>query len=156
MNEIQGTLELIRRRLDEFLSAEHPRSHEWVALSNIPGDRNDRLMMVLANVQRETATANAVVAPPLHIDLFILFYANFGDDQYAEGLGVIGRTIRFFQENPWFTRDNLPGLDPEIDKLTFEMVNLDLADLNYLLGMMGAKYLPSAYYKVRIILSGRR
>jgi len=156
MSEIRGTLEHIRRRLDEFLSAEHPRSHEWVVLSNIIGDRNDRLIMVLANVQRETATANAVVAPPLYIDLFLLFYANFGDDQYPEGLGVIGRTVRFFQENPLFTRDNLPGLDPEIDKLTFEMINLDLAELNHLVGMMGVRYLPSVYYKVRIIRSDRR
>jgi hypothetical protein len=31
------------------------------------------------------------------------------------------------------------------------MVNLEMTDLNYLMGMIGAKYLPSVYYKVRVI-----
>jgi hypothetical protein len=119
--------------------------------------------MLLANIKHETIISTysptvpvkgnqyGLITPPLYIDLFVLFFANFNDKNYPEGLGVISRTISFFQQNPWFTRENLPGLDPEIDKLTFEMVNLEMTDLNYLMGMIGAKYLPSVYYKVRVI-----
>jgi hypothetical protein len=64
---------------------------------------------------------------------------------------MISQTISFFQQNPWFTHDNVPGLDPVIDKLTFEMTNLDLVDLSYLISMTGTKYLPSVYYKVRLL-----
>jgi hypothetical protein len=170
MSKIAGALEAIRTRLNESFAAADPRPGDWVILSNIcdqngkPYDTaKDKLLMVLANVQRDTpartsnpATAvrpdqSALPTPPLYIDVFVLFYANFSESTYAEGLRVISRTISFFQQNPVFTRDTLPGLDPAIDKLTFEMTNLGIADLYYLLGMFGAKYLPSVYYKVRMI-----
>jgi hypothetical protein len=170
MSEIRGTLELIKRRLNQFIQNADPRPEEWVTLSNLV-DQNgspyeaakDKIVMFLANIQREitistynpnVATASgsyAVVAPPLYIDLFLLFYANFYDQSYPQGLGAISRTISFFQQNPWFTHDNLPGLDPAIDKLFFEMTNMEPVELNYLMGLTGSKYLPSVYYKVRMI-----
>jgi hypothetical protein len=170
MSAIQKTLELIRQKLNEAFKNVDPRNEDWVILSNIVDQEGnayeqakDKVVMLLANIKHETiiSTYNptasvksnqyALITPPLYIDLFVLFFANFNDKNYPEGLGVISRTISFFQQNPWFTRENLPGLDPEIDKLTFEMVNLEMTDLNYLMGMLGAKYLPSVYYKVRVI-----
>jgi hypothetical protein len=170
MSEIRGTLEVIRIRLNESLRHAPPRASDWVVLSDLVDpegnpvpEARDKLVMFLAGIQRETTVNtynpsepvsgnnHAVVAPPLYIDLFVLFYANFSGKSYAEGLAVIARTISFFQQRPWLTRDNLPGLDPRIDKLTFELVNLDPVDLNYLIGLTGAKYFPSVYYKVRMI-----
>lgn len=170
MSDIRQTLEAIRKRLNESLSAALPRSEEWVVLSNFTDHEGrpyegarDKLVMFLANVKHETVIstynrntparegAYAVVAPPLFIDLFLLFAANFWDKSYPEGLEVLSRTIGFFQQNPWFTRDTLPSLPPSVDKLAFEFTNVDLTELSYLMGMAGTKYLPSAYYKVRAI-----
>ena len=170
MANIQTTLELVRRRLNEFFRNAEPRTEDWVILSDIADheghpheDAKNKLVMMLANIQHETIVSTynptvpaggnrySVVAPPLYIDLFVLFFANFYGKHYPDGLGVISRTISFFQQNPWFTHQNLPGLDPVIDKLTFEITNLDLVDLSYLMGMIGAKYLPTVYYKVRMI-----
>lgn len=167
---IQTTLELIRQKLNEFFRNADPKEDDWVILSNVVNSEGqpyehakDKVVMFLANIQHETTISTynrttpvngdqyALVAPPLYIDLFVLFFANFYDKNYAEGLGMISRTISFFQQNPWFTHDNLPGLDPIIDKLTFEMTNLDMTGLNYLMGLMGTKYLPSAFYKIRMI-----
>jgi Pvc16 N-terminal domain len=170
MSEIRGTLELIRRRLNQFIHGADPRVDQWVILANLV-DQNgtpneaakDKIVMFLANIQREVTISTynpnvptasgtyAVVAPPLYVDLFLLFYANFYDHTYHQGLGAISRTISFFQQNPRFTHANLPGLDPEIEKLYFEMVNLEPVELNYLMGLTGSKYLPSVYYKVRMI-----
>lgn len=170
MSAIQTTLELVKQKLNEFFRNADPKADDWVILSNIvdheghPHDpAKDKVVMCLANIQHETTISTynratpvkgdqyAVVAPPLYIDLYVLFFANFYNKNYPEGLGMISRTISFFQQNPVFTHDSLPGLDPVIDKLTFEMFNLDMTGLNYLMGLMGAKYLPSAYYKVRMI-----
>jgi hypothetical protein len=170
MAVIQNTLRLISERLNEALAAADPKSKDWVSLSNLVNqtgqpfpNAKDKIVMCLANLQHETFVSSyqaavpvangqfAVIAPPLYIDLFLLFYANFGELNYSDGLGMISNTIAFFQQNPYFTHDNLPGLDPAIDKLTFEFSNLDLMSLNYLMGMMGVKYLPSVYYKVRMI-----
>src|SRR6185295_4731012 len=144
MSEIRGTLEQIRKRLNEFLWNAAPREDEWVVLSNLVDAQGqpletaqDKLVMFLANVQRENVISTynpnvpvagnrfAVTAAPIYIDLFLLFYANFSGKNYAEGLSALTQTIIFFQQNLWLTHDTLPGLDPRIDKLTFEMTNLD-------------------------------
>jgi hypothetical protein len=164
------TLETVRRRLNEFIQAAEPRPEEWVVLSNLvdpegkayDGARN-RLVMYLANVQKETVVSTAtgvvpagdsryaIVAPPLYVNLYVLVFANFYDAGYAEGLGVLSLAIRFFQQNPSFTPATLPGLPAGVDRLSWEMATLDAAGLNYLMGMAGVKYLPSVLYKVRLL-----
>ncbi|MBX7224103.1 MAG: DUF4255 domain-containing protein [Blastocatellia bacterium] len=170
MNIIQTTLELIRQKLDESFQNVEPRNERWVILANLANpdgslfeETTNKVVMFLANLKHETiiSTYNrtvptktdvyAVVAPTLYIDVYVLFLANFYDQRYAQGLGAISQTISFFQQNPVFTHVNLPDLDPVIDKLTFEFVNLEISELNYLMGMIGSKYLPSVYYKVRMI-----
>jgi|CXWL01.1.fsa_nt_gi hypothetical protein len=170
MGEIRKTLELVRKRLSEYVTNATRRSEDWVLLTN-PTDAEgrpyewttNRVVMVLANMMRENLISTyqpavpiagdryAVVPAPLYIDLYVLFWANFTEKNYPEGLEMIGYTITFFQQNPVFNHETLPGLDPGIDKLTFEFTNLDLTEFNYLLGLFGAKYLPAAYYKVRLI-----
>jgi hypothetical protein len=168
VSDIRATLEAVRQRLNEFMQAAEPRPEEWVVLSNLvdpegkayDGARN-RLVMFLANVQKETVISTAtgvvpagdrqyaIVAPPLYVNLHVLVFANFYDAGYAEGLGVLSLAIRFFQQNPSFTPASLPALPAGVDRLTWEMVTLDPAGLNYLMGMAGVKYLPSVFYKVR-------
>lgn len=170
MELIRTVLELIRQKLNESFTSFDPRPEEWVTLANImdhdgrPFARaKDKVVMVLANIKHETiistyssavrtkTSSYAIVAPPLYIDLFVLFYANFYDENYHHGLAMISRTISFFQQNPWFTPDNMPDLPPVVEKLTMEITSLDLLELNYLMGMMGVKYLPSVYYKLRLL-----
>lgn len=167
---IQQTLELIRERLNGYLQAADPAAEHWVLLSNLAGhegrelDRTrNKVVMFLANIQHETTSRNYLrtapvgghssvpAAPPVHVNLFVLLYANFSDQSYPQGLGMISRTIQFFQENPYFDHQNLPGMPPGVDKLAFEHLNLDEAGLSDLMGLAGVKYLPSVYYKVRIL-----
>jgi hypothetical protein len=170
MDQIGTTLDLIRNKLNQFISNTYAQQREWVILSNVmQADANvyenatNKMVMFLANIQHETiiSTFNknrpisndsyVVVAPPIYINLYLLLYANFSDGHYRDGLAMISDTIAFFQQNSYFTQSSLPGLDPVINKLAVEMVNLDLHEVNYLLGMMGAKCLPSVYYKLRLI-----
>lgn len=170
MSDIRATLEAVRQRLNEFLQAAEPRAEDWVVLSNLvdpegksyDGARN-RLVMFLANVQKETTISTAtgtvpagdsqyaMVAPPLYVVLYVLFFANFYDATYAEGLKILSLALSFFQQNPAFTPATLPGLPEGVDRLTFEMSNLDPMDLSFVMGNAGVKYLPSAFYKVRLL-----
>jgi hypothetical protein len=170
MNAIQSTLELIRARLDAFFKVSDPRTEDWVVLSNIVDHEGrtyesakDKIVTFLAGIQHETIISThtrtvssgggqyGVQNPPLYINLLVLFYANFYDKNYSDGLGMISRTISFFQQNPFFSHDTMPDLDPAIDKLTLEMMNMDVTQANYLMGLMGVKYLPSVLYKLRMI-----
>jgi hypothetical protein len=170
VSDIRTTLEAVRQRLNEFLQAAEPRPEEWVVLSNLvdpegktyDGARN-RLVMFLANVQKETVVSTAsgmvpagdnyyaVVAPPLYVNLYVLVFANFYDASYAEGLRVLSLAISFFQRNPSFTPVTLPALPGGVDRLSWEMSSLDPAGLSYLIGLAGVKYLPSVVYKVRLL-----
>jgi hypothetical protein len=170
MDMIRTVCELIRKQLNTFFQNTDRGDEDWVILSNIVDHdgvlceaAKNKMVMVLTNITHETivSTYNStaktktgtytVIQPPLYIDLFLLFFANFYDKRYSQGLGMISRTISFFQQNPWFTHANMPDLDASIDKITMEITNLDLLQVNYLMGMLGTKYLPSVYYKLRMI-----
>jgi Pvc16 N-terminal domain len=170
VSDIRATLEAVRQRLNESLQAAEPRPEEWVVLSNLvdpegkgyDGARN-RLVMFLANVQKETVVSTSrgmvpagdshysLVAPPLYVNLYVLVFANFYDAGYAEGLRVLSLAISFFQQNPAFTSATLPALPAGVDRLTWEMESLGPTDLSYLVGLAGVKYLPAVVYKVRLL-----
>ncbi len=170
MEAIANVLELIRQQLDSYFQNVSRRSDDWVILSNVfdnqggfYGATDNKIVMFLANIAHETVISTytpavrtgsgsyAAVPPPLYIDLFVLFYANFSNANYVQGLRSISRTISYFQQNPAITRDTTPGLDPAVDKILMEFTNLDMINSNYLMGMMGVKYLPSVFYKLRMI-----
>lgn len=170
MGNIRQPLELIRNRLNEYIKNSVPRPEDWVILANLLNtdgsayeEARDKVVMFLANIQNDTTISTfnrnvpiqnnqyAVVTPPLYLNLYVLFYANFQDKNYADGLGAISRVISFFQQNPAFTHETLPDLEPDIPKLSFELTNLDATGLSYLMSLAGVKYLPSVYYRVRMI-----
>lgn len=118
--------------------------------------------MTLYNISRENIVSTytstkagvggfAIVQPPIYIDLHVMFMANFSAKNYSEGLEAISLVISFFQQNPCFTHSNAPDLGPEIDKITMEMSNLDASELNHVMGVLGTKYLPSVFYKLRML-----
>jgi hypothetical protein len=80
-----------------------------------------------------------------------MFMANFSAKNYSDGLAAISYVISFFQQNPWFNQANAPDLGPEIDKISMEMANLDPVDINYVMSTLGTKYMPSVFYKLRLL-----
>ncbi len=171
MTAIASTLRLIRDKLNEQFKAEDPTyPDDWVVLSNIVNPdgssaerTTDKIVMTLAGIEHDTTVATwsrtvpagsnqyGVVTPAVNVNLLVFFYANFYSNNYETGLRMISGTISFFQQNPWFTHASLVGLDPAIDKLAMELNNLDTTATNYLVGMLGAKYLPAVLYKLRLI-----
>ncbi|GAB3126408.1 Pvc16 family protein [Novispirillum itersonii] len=170
MDLIGTTLELIRGRLNDSIQNLDNRPEDWVILSNIvdvdgkPYEAAiNKIVLCVTSMQDEKviSTFNPMlrgpegkygqVTPPLYLDVNVAFIANFYNKNYRDGLVAISRTISYFQQNPYFNQQNLPGLDPAIDKLNLEFVNLDPVDLNYVMGMLGAKYLPSVFYKIRLL-----
>jgi hypothetical protein len=166
---LQSTLDLLRGRLDAAFQISDPRSEEWVALTNpvdldgrVSESARNKIVMTLVGLQSDTTIGAfpttipagnqfARVASPLYLNAFVMFLANFTESNYATGLGMLSRTIAFFQQNPVFTHDRLPGLPAEVDKIAMDFVNLDLMQANHLMGMQGLKYLPFALYKMRTL-----
>lgn len=123
------------------------------------------LGMTLVNIEEESTMKNrpfyketpqgkmAKVNPEVMVNLYVLFTANFGDDEfgYRESLKFISRIISFFQVNKVFTPKLFPGLDPDIEKVTAEMYSMSFEQQNHLWGSLGAKSMTSVMYKLRVL-----
>jgi len=87
----------------------------------------------------------------MHMNLYLVFAAHFPDPNYKEALHFISLVIEFFQGKSVFDKFNTPGLSANIDRLIFEFVNQDIQEMNNMWSLIGAKYLPSVVYKVRML-----
>lgn len=91
----------------------------------------------------------SIVNPEIKLNLFILITANFTN--YDTGLQFLSAAVKCFQSKNVFTPDNTPFLDSSIQKLIVELFSLDFEKQNHLWGSLGAKYLPSILYRVRLV-----
>jgi hypothetical protein len=162
--------------LDQSLRRQTPGGGERAVLSNLVDangaavpEASDKLAAFLVNIEREVipvrgsryvddgqADRIGVVRPPVHLNLLVMFAANFSGSTYNEALKMVEHTILFFQGRAVFTPINTPGLNPAIDQLTMEIENLNTTDLSNLWGVLGGRYLPSVLYRMRLIaIDGR-
>ncbi|RYD66169.1 MAG: DUF4255 domain-containing protein [Sphingomonadales bacterium] len=172
---IRNALETIAGLANAYLENLDRRGDAWISLTSLV-DHNgtlnqgarDKIVMCVYNITREItistyqptlssgrktdlAAGLAIISPPLYIDIHLMFMANFTEKNYSDGLAAISRLISYFQQTPYYDSSNAPMLDPAFDKLTLEFENLSPVDVNYVMSMLGTRYLPSAFYKLRMI-----
>ena len=172
---ISNALETLCGLANGFMENIDARGDEWISLTSMvdhdgatnPAARN-KIVMCVYNITRETPMSTyptsvtsippngggvsfPVVNPAIHINIHLMFMANFSEKQYGDGLTALSRLISFFQQTPYFTRARAPGLSPQIDKLTMDFESLSAVDVNYVMGMLGTRYFPSAFYKLRML-----
>jgi hypothetical protein len=92
---------------------------------------------------------HVVREPELRLSLMVLVAANF--TVYVEALKYLSWALTFFQANPVFTTERHPALDPRITRLTAELQTLNFEQTNQLWTFLGAKQLPSATYRIRLV-----
>jgi len=112
----------------------------------------ERIFRSGANYQKERASlpSNQTVNPHLYLNVYILFVANF--TSYTLSLKLLSLIISFFHSHRIFDSQNSPSLGFEIEKLAIELVNLPFEDQKDIWSLLGNSYLPSALYKVRMIV----
>lgn len=123
---------------------------------------DESLGIFLVNIEEERVTRSQIghltgpdgtvshVNPEVKLNLYIVVAANFS--KYKTGLEYLSGAIRFFQGKSVFTPDNTPEMEPAIQKLIVEMITLSFEQQNHLWGSLGAKYLPSVLYRVRMLI----
>lgn len=100
--------------------------------------------------------------PEIKLNIYILVSANFASGEaggtanatgvYGEGLKQLSYVISFFQGKNVFTTDNSPGLDAGIQKLIVELYSSSFEQQYNFWNVVGAKYLPSVLYRVRMLV----
>ena len=114
----------------------------------------NKIIITLVNVEKETINGNNAlpnVAVPLNINLYVLFSAYFSAGNYSEALRFLSFVMGYLQQKNVFSRSNTPQMDSHMVKLVFEMENLSTERMNNLWASLGAKYMPSVLYKMRML-----
>jgi len=121
----------------------------------------DRVLLALINVEEEKIGKaqspqvkhvngkDVKVSPEVHLNLFLMVIANRSN--YEESLKFLSHILIFFQGKHVFDSQNSPDLDKDIKKLIVDLHTISFEQLNNLWGAMGAKYMPSVVYKLRML-----
>src|ERR1044072_1182614 len=121
----------------------------------------NKIIVTLLNVEKDTIGKNSAglpigvtssnTAPAVNINLYVLFSAYFSSTNYHEALRFLSFVVAYFQSKNVFTSANSPSMDPRIGKLIFELESLGADKLNNIWTTLGAKYMPSVVYKIRML-----
>ena len=160
---IHEALSYIRRELRDRL----PVADGEVMIESarvLAGQNNDLgAYITLVNVEEEPTLRNLPTVerlggalqrqePPIHLNLYLLFSFEFLT--YETSLLHLSNTIGLFQEKRVYTAANASVTNPfpaGLEKLIFELHNMNFEALNNLWGVMGGAYFPSVIYKVRMV-----
>ena len=167
---IDKSLEVLKKIIRNYLSRLpelNLTSTDFVELSSIVNQDGsvalpeNSIGLTLINVEEERVVKSqksvsiasdgqvSEINPEIKLNLFVLVSANF--KEYDTGLQYLSAVIRCFQSSNVFTPENIPEMDPSLQKLIVELFTLNLEQQNHLWGALGAKYLPSVIYRVRLI-----
>jgi hypothetical protein len=167
---IYSALNVIVVKINDYLKLKFSSNGNYLELSNLLDQDGslatidtNKIIATLVNIEKETAIGMnhqmrsndngkyTSMNPPVFINLYVLFTSVYTGKNYTEGLKFISSIIEYLQGVLVFDHSNTPQLSPKIDKLTFEIVNLDMQNLSQLWGAIGGKYMPSILYKVRML-----
>lgn len=174
---IKSALEFLKDEVETYLELANGMAtpaDDFVVLSNVAKENgdwaipNDKIGMSLINIEEEKVfkdqeflhrNSNNEIEqynPNIKLNLYVLFCARYVDgdgagDEYVEGLKQISYIINFFQGKYVFTPDNSPGMDPSLQKLIVELYSYSFEQQYNFWSILGAKYLPSVLYKVRLV-----
>ena len=159
---IHNLVSSIGFRLDEFLKNKLSISEDSVVISSLVdmgGNMNqeieNKITVFLINIEEEKITKNGQfqsmqgMAPPVTINIYLMFTAYFPNFNYIESLRYISLVIEFFQNYNTFNNANTPLLSNNIDKLHAEFYNIDINEVSRFWGGIGTNYIPSVAYKIK-------
>ncbi|SRR6056297_374283 len=158
---INNVMSAVAEKINENLNNRFSQSRDLVMLSSLneleddsKTDIQNKLLLTITNIEEERFSQRSHTRAsnqPLNIYLYLLLSANFQQSNYEEGLGLLSAAISFFQYTAVLNHQNTPELDANVEKLVFEIVNLNIQELSQIWGIHGGKYLPSVLYKVRTV-----
>jgi hypothetical protein len=165
---IYQSLHCLADEINDFFRIKLQVTEDKVLLSSIVNQDGsvavqgeNKIVLTLLNVEKENAkTSPGYPAAPrtsngqasaININLLIMLSVYFSGNNYPEGLKFLSLVISFLQRKPVFNQSNTPRLPAEIEKLSFDLETIGLERLSNIWTMIGAKYMPSVIYKLRML-----
>lgn len=161
---IYECLNVITDNLNSYIKKKFGLNKNKVKLSNVisrddNSDTNelDKITVTLVNIEQEKVLSanNSKGNAPIHINLYVLFAAYFGEDgSYAQALRELSEIIAYFAGQRVFSGQNTPDLPGGVEKLVFDLEKTSNQDLQNVWMMLNGKFTPSVLYKARMITIG--
>lgn len=166
---IQQVLPVVVEELNEYLKSKFNAIEDKVILSgiidqdgSIAVESSNKIIATLVFIDRDIPSKSGAAnqfsgsqyyefAPPVNINLTIMFSALFNKNHYVEALKYISGVIYFFQNKPFFNAQNSPKLGKSVDKLYFDLLSVSPQELMNVYSILGAKYMPSVLYKMKML-----
>ena len=117
----------------------------------------ERLAKAQSPYRSSSSGSMTVLNPEIKLNLFVLFAAHpdieagLTTNLYFQGLNQLSYVVQFFQGKYLFNHQNSPELDAKIERLAIDLYTLPIEQQNYLWAAIGAKYMPSVLYRVRLV-----
>ncbi|MFH5833428.1 DUF4255 domain-containing protein [Halalkalibaculum sp. DA3122] len=164
---LEKSLTFIQEQLDTYLKQKTGENTSKVVLSDILKQNGDmaidaeKVAIMLVNIEEEKIGKQqkaylkqengtyAKTNPEIRLNLFLLFVARFSN--YDEAVKAISNVIAFFQSRNVFESSRHPSMGTSLEKLVFELQTMSFEQMNHLWGALGAKYMPSVLYKMRMV-----
>ena len=108
----------------------------------------DRLSRPVDHYERTADDRVRRVEPPTLLTAYLLVAATHAD--YAEALKAVGHAVSFFQNARSVDYAEVEGIE-DSGRLILEMDSPAFDQMNHLWGTVGAKYLPSVVYRMRMV-----
>lgn len=175
---INRILSAIKDELNEFVKLKDPINFgltDIVVLSNLveqdgtlafttnnSNQSEHKIVLTLINLEEEKVfkeqqyfkktTEDKIITlnPELKIHLHILITAY--STSYETSLLILGYVLSFFQKKNVFTNQNTPSLNGLTARANVELQTLTSEQNNHLWGYLGAKYMPSVVYKIKMLI----
>lgn len=160
-------IQYLTQRLNEQLKLRFGLSEDVVIAGrlinsngSVPEENQGKVIFSIVNVTSEAnrqfygqkvgfANAGKQETPPLLLNVELLLTANCSDE--LESAKFLAAGIQFFHECPFFTAETNPSFPAELEKVTVEICNLSLPELDALWSAVGTPMIPSAMYRMRIL-----
>lgn len=128
--------------------------------------QKDRVIITLVSIEEETFGKAQkpyvknpdqtldILNPEIKLNVFAMFsaFSNMDEgERYSNCLNLISLVVLFFQSIHVFNHQNTPNLPAGIEKVLVELVTPTFEQQNHIWGTLGAKYMPSVLYKIRML-----
>lgn len=167
---IDETLRFLADALNAHLERQLGRQTEAYAIASALSSPDgalaqgieQRVILTIVNVERETSAG--MLAPratrsregefvqmpaPISLNLSVVMASHH--PRYMEALKRLSTAIGFLQANPVFEPGASRTFPQRVERITMEVINLDLHALSNLWNALGVKYMPSVLLRVRML-----
>jgi len=111
----------------------------------------NKVLVTLFNIERESFSASPgnVGRQKLSLNIFVIFSCHFSNSNYSEAIRFLDLIITYFEENYTLEVQNIYDGN---NKIKIEIETFNLEKVQNIWSTIGAKYLPSVIYKLRMIV----